>query len=96
MNTGLLALLATLPIVVVGVFLVGLRWPASKAMPLSYVTATILALFIWKVPTTQVAAATVNGIITAGTLLYIIFGSILLLNTLQESGAIQAIRRGFT
>ncbi len=96
MNTGLLALLATLPIVVVGVFLVGLRWPASKAMPLSYFTALLLALFVWKVPGAQIGAATVNGIITAGTLLYIIFGSILLLNTLQESGAIQAIRRGFT
>lgn len=96
MNLGLLALLSTLPIVVVGIFLVGLRWPASKAMPLSFLTAVILALFVWKVPGAQVGAATVNGIITAGTLLYIIFGAILLLNTLQESGAIQAIRRGFT
>ena len=96
MDTGLLALLSTLPIVVVGVFLVGLRWPASKAMPLSFITAVLLALFVWKIPAAQVAAASVNGVITAGTLLYIIFGAILLLNTLQESGAIQAIRRGFT
>ncbi|HZK54497.1 MAG TPA: L-lactate permease [Desulfosporosinus sp.] len=95
MSTGLLALLSTLPIVVVGIFLVGLRWPASKAMPLSFVTVVILALFVWKVPVAQVGAATVNGMIVAGTLLYIIFGAILLLNTLQESGAIQAIRRGF-
>ncbi|MCO1600688.1 L-lactate permease [Desulfosporosinus nitroreducens] len=96
MSTGLLAILSLLPIAVVAVFLVGLRWPASKAMPLSFVTAVVLALFVWKVPGNQVGAATVNGIITAGTLLYIIFGAILLLNTLQESGAIQAIRRGFT
>src|SRR5665648_527269 len=95
MSTGLLALLSTLPIVVVGVFLVGLRWPASKAMPLSFVTVVILALFVWKIPAAQVGAATVNGVIVAATLLYIIFGAILLLNTLQESGAIQAIRRGF-
>ncbi|KGK87111.1 lactate permease [Desulfosporosinus sp. HMP52] len=96
MNTGLLAVLSLLPIAVVAIFLVGLRWPASKAMPISYFVAAALALFIWKIPGAQVGAATVNGIITAGTLLYIIFGSILLLNTLQESGAIQAIRRGFT
>jgi len=96
MNTGLLALLSVLPIAVVGIFLVGLRWPASKAMPLSFLTAVILALFVWKIPGAQVAAATVNGVIVAGTLLFIIFGAILLLNTLQESGAIQAIRRGFT
>ncbi|GAB6153546.1 L-lactate permease [Desulfosporosinus burensis] len=96
MNNGLLALLSLLPIAVVGLFLVGLKWPASKAMPISYITAVVLALFVWKIPGAQVAAASVNGVIVAGTLLYIIFGAILLLNTLQESGAIQAIRRGFT
>jgi lactate permease len=89
------AFLATLPIAVVGLFLVLLRWPASRAMPLSYVTAATLALFVWKVPAIQVAVASVHGLIVAGTLLYIIFGAILLLNTLQESGAIRAIRKGF-
>ncbi len=96
MSNGVLALLSLLPIAVVGLFLVGLKWPASKAMPISYVTAVLLALYVWKVPGMQVAAASVNGIVVAVTLLYIIFGAILLLNTLQESGAIQAIRRGFT
>ena len=89
------ALLATLPIAVVGLFLVVLRWPASRAMPLSYITAAALALFVWKVPAIQVAVASIHGLIVAGTLLYIIFGAILLLNTLQESGAIRAIRKGF-
>lgn len=65
-------------------------------MPLSYVTAVILALFVWKVPAVQVAVASVHGLILAASLLYIIFGAILLLNTLQESGAIRAIRNGFT
>ncbi len=63
-------------------------------MPLSYLVAAGLALFVWNVPGIQVAAATVKGLIVAGTLLYIIFGAILLLNTLQESGALRAIRRG--
>jgi len=96
MNTGVLAVLSLLPIAVVAIFLVGLRWPASKAMPLSFITAVILALFVWKIPGAQVAAASMNGVVTAITLMYIIFGAILLLNTLQESGALQAIRRGFT
>jgi len=91
-----LALLACLPIVVVAVFLVGLRWPASRAMPLSYVTVALLALLVWKVQAVQVAAASINGLIVAGTLLFIVFGAILLLNTLQESGALHAIRLGFT
>jgi lactate permease len=95
MSPTVLALLAFLPIVVVGVFLVALRWPASRAMPLSYVTAAGLALFVWKVSGWQVAAASLHGLVVAATLLFIIFGAILLLNTLQESGALSVIRRGF-
>ena len=91
-----LALLSLLPIAVVGVFLVGLRWPASRAMPISYATAAGLALLVWKVPVAQVAAASVNGLVVALSLLYIVFGAILLLNTLEQSGALGTIRRIFT
>ncbi|WP_019156067.1 L-lactate permease [Robertmurraya massiliosenegalensis] len=96
MSTGMLAFLSLLPIIAVAIFLVGLRWPASKAMPISYLVAIGLALFVWKVPSANVAAASLHGLFTAGTLLYIIFGAILLLNTLQESGGIKTIRQGFT
>ena len=96
MNTAVLTILALLPIITVAVFLVGLRWPASRAMPLSYIVAAGLALLVWQVPAVQVVAASINGLIVAFTLLYIIFGAILLLNTLQESGAIRTIRQGFT
>ena len=96
MPTATLAALSLLPIVTVAVFLVALRWPASRAMPLSYAVAAALALAVWRAPAAQVAAASINGLIVALTLLYIIFGAILLLNTLQESGALKTIRRGFT
>ncbi len=90
------ALLAVLPVLAVAVLLVGLRWPASRAMPVCYVAAVILAALVWKVAWFQIAAATLNGIVIALSLIYIIFGAILLLNTLHESGGLQAIRRGFT
>jgi lactate permease len=96
LTLGTLALLSTLPIAVVAFFLVGLRWPARKAMPISYAVAAALALWVWQVPGAQVAAASINGLVTAASLVYIIFGAILLLNVLQESGALQSIRRGFT
>jgi len=95
MNAYVLSFLSLLPILTVALFLVILRWPASRAMPLSYIVAVALALFVWRVPGVQVAAASVNGLIVAGTLLYIIFGAILLLNTLKESGGLRTIRRGF-
>jgi len=96
MSNGILALLSLLPIISVAVFLVMLRWPASRAMPVSYVVAALLALFVWQIPFVKVMAASVNGLIDAIELIYIIFGAILLLNTLQESGAIQSIRKGFS
>lgn len=96
MSNGLLAILSLLPILSVAFFLVLLRWPASRAMPICYVVAVALALIVWQVPFVRVMAASVNGLIDAIELVYIIFGAILLLNTLQESGAIQSIRKGFS
>ena len=90
-----LSFLSLLPILAVAVFLVMLRWPASRAMPISYLVAAVLALFVWHVPAVQVAAASVKGLIIAGELLFIIFGAILLLNTLEQSGALNQIRRSF-
>jgi lactate permease len=88
-----LACLSLLPIASVGLFLVILRWPASVAMPLVYAVASVLALFVWQVSALQVAAATVRGLLIAAELLYIVFGAILLLNTLEASGALSRIRR---
>ena len=42
-------LMALAPILTVFFFLVILRWPAKKAMPLALVVATILAFFVWQV-----------------------------------------------
>ncbi len=96
LSTESLALVSLLPIAAVALFLVVLRWPASRAMPISYVVALVLALLVWKVPPVQVAAASIKGLIIAVELLYIIFGAILMLNTLRESGALQTIRRSFS
>ena len=96
MQPSTLSLLATLPIVAVALLLVMLRWPARRAMPIAYLVTAALGLLVWQVPARQVAAASINGLVVAATLLYIIFGAILLLNTLRQSGAIQAIRSGFT
>ncbi len=90
MNTGLLAMLSILPIASVAVFLVWLRWPAARAMPVAYLVCAILALWVWQVPAAVVAAASVNGIVVAASLIFIIFGAIALLNSLQESGGLYA------
>ena len=96
MNPTLGAFLAFMPILVAAVFLVGLRWPASKAMPLAYLSCVGLAALVWKVPGIQIAAGSVKGLLITLQLLYIIFGAILLLNTMRESGALRTIRDAFT
>jgi len=95
MSVLTLSLLALMPIAVVAVFLVVLRWPAWRAMPLSYLSVVLLSLGVWHTPVAQVAAATVEGLLVAASLLLIVFGAILLLNTLHESGGLQTIRTGF-
>ena len=94
MNLGH-TLLALTPIAVVFLLMVVLARSAKTSMSVAYVVTALLALFVWQAPGAVVAAATVNGIVTAITLLFIVFGAILLLNTLKESGALLAIRQGF-
>ncbi len=89
------ALAAFLPVLAVMFFLVVLRWPAVRAMPVAYVLTVIVALSVWQVPALHVVGATLRGGMIALTLLWIIFGAILLLFTLRESGAVTTIRRGF-
>ncbi|GAE93447.1 L-lactate permease [Gracilibacillus boraciitolerans JCM 21714] len=83
----------TPPILAVFLFLVLLRMPAMKGMPISLAVTAILAFFYWKVPFLQISASIFEGILIGVSILYIVFGAILLLNTLQKSGAIDTIRK---
>ncbi len=94
-NLAVLSLLALAPILVVGILLAGFRWPAKYAMPLGYIIAVVVALGVWKMDFRGVAAASLEGVITAATLLYIVFGALLLLSTLTVGGAMATIRAGF-
>ncbi len=96
MSIGLLALIASLPIVAIFVFMVGFRWPATKAMPLAFIIALILAMMVWKTPANWIFASSINGLVIAFKILFIVFGALLVLFTMRESGAIEAINRGFT
>lgn len=96
MSLSIQALLAVAPILISAVLLVGFRWTARTTMPLVYVLASLVALVFWKVSLTHVAAATIQGLFITFDILWIIFGAILLLNTLKHSGAVKAIRNGFS
>ena len=95
MSPATLASLAALPILLAGVLLVGFRLPAKWAMPAVYLTAVVIALNVWAMPFVDVAASTLQGLFLTFDLLWIIFGAILLLKTLEQSGGVSAIRRSF-
>ncbi|UOQ46647.1 L-lactate permease [Gracilibacillus caseinilyticus] len=91
----MMTIVALTPILAVFLFLVILRMPAMKAMPISLVVTAVLAFFFWKVPAIQISASIMEGVLIGVSILYIVFGAILLLNTLQKSGAIDTIRTFF-
>lgn len=90
-----LSLIALAPIAIVMLLLVILRWPAKNAMPIAYFVTVVIAFLVWNTSGTQIAAASIHGLVTAANLLFIVFGAILLLNTLKACGDIHAIRQGF-
>lgn len=96
MNLALLSLLAFLPILVIGLLLVGLRWPARDAMAVGFAVVVAVALGVWGVEPRSIVASTIQGLGIALDILYIVFGALLLLATLNASGAMSSIRAGFT
>lgn len=95
MGIGTLSLIALLPIAAIFIFLVVLNWPANRAMPIALVVTALTAIFIWGTKANVVAGAAVNGLVQAIDIMFIVFGAVLLLNTVKESGAITTIRQGF-
>ncbi len=96
MSPFIQALLAATPIILAAVLLVGLNISARRAMPLVYLAAAGIALYFWDMSFTRILASTIQGMLITIAVLWIIFGAIMLLNTLQNSGAISTIRAGFT
>lgn len=94
MSIEILALVALVPILVALVLMVGMRWPATKAMPLAWLTAAAGAVAVWQLPVAYVAALTLQGFVSAIGILIIVFGAILILRTLQQSGGMETIQYG--
>ncbi|PKO49644.1 MAG: lactate permease, partial [Betaproteobacteria bacterium HGW-Betaproteobacteria-21] len=95
MQAGTLALLAFSPILLAAILLVGLRWPAKHAMPVVYLVTAAIGLIAWDMSFNRILASTLQGLVITIGVLWIIFGAILLLNTLKYSGGISTIRTGF-
>ncbi len=94
MSVGFLALFSAIPIAIALVLMVGLRWPATKAMPVAWFAAVLAGVIFWQMPVGYVAALSIQGVITAIGILIIVFGAILILMTLRDSGGMETIQSG--
>lgn len=89
------ALIAFIPIIVTVVLMVAFNWPAKRALPLAWILACVIAFAVWKMNIHDMAAYTITGFLSAFETLVIIFGAILIMNTLKRSGAMSAINGMF-
>ncbi|PKG67136.1 lactate permease [Psychrobacter sp. Choline-02u-13] len=96
MSQTIYGLLALLPIVLCGIFLIGLQWSAKRTMPIVLAVTAALALFVWDMTLNRVSSSIIQGMVITVSVLWIVFGAIFLLNTLKHTGAIAVIRAGFT
>lgn len=94
MSFGFYALLAFIPILIALILMVGMRWPSTRAMPLAWISAAVLAYAVWDLDFVRIAALSVQGFITAFGVLIIVFGALLIYYTLQTSGAMETIQAG--
>ncbi len=85
------ALIAFIPLVVVVVLMIAFNWPATRALPLAWALSLIIAGVFWQLGPVDMTGLTLRGFLDAFTTLFIIFGAILIMNTLSASGAMSAI-----
>ncbi|MDQ2074291.1 L-lactate permease [Haloarcula sp. NS06] len=96
MSEHTLVLMALLPLATIAVLMVGLYQPATRTMPIAWAVAAIAAFVGWQMSPRLIAAASIRGALTATRILVIVFGAILLLYTLKQSGAFEVINAGFS
>ncbi|MEF8818056.1 MAG: L-lactate permease [Haloferacaceae archaeon] len=91
-----MVLMALLPLVAITVLMVLLYQPATITMPIAWLIAAAVGFIGWGMSPELLAAASIAGVFTATEILWIVFGAILLLFTLKESGAFDVINAGFS
>jgi len=93
--SGLEILAAALPLLVVAILLVAALWPATRAMPVAWLSAVVIGYLVWEMPVRWLAAASIEGLMVAIQILWIVFAALVLLYTMMRSGAFDVLNRTF-
>lgn len=90
------ALIAAVPILLTIVFMVFMNWSAKRSLIISWLAAFAVACSVWGMGIGEAAARTVAGFLASFETSAIIFGAILLMNVLKQSGAMASINGMFS
>lgn len=88
-------ILALMPILVILVLMVGLKWSAAKAGPVSWFVALIISIVVFKANFTLLAFSNAKGMVMAFYVLYIIWGALFIYHVVDEVGGIETIGATF-
>lgn len=88
-------LCALLPIAAALVLMTKFRVSPGKALPLAWGLAVLSGFFVWHMQPDKIAAASLLGVMKSLDIILIVYGAVLLLNILRNSGAIEAVNRSF-
>jgi lactate permease len=92
MTAVLTTLIAATPVLLGTLLLVGLRWPAARAMPACGAVTLALVAGYWRVGAPWLGAAVVEALFITASVLLILFGAMLLIAQLEAVGALATVR----
>lgn len=90
------AILAFLPILATIICMTFLNFPAKRSLFIAWLLCSVLAIIFWKVKVLTILATTIYGFLSSLDVLLIIFGAIIIMNTLKKSGGMYTISKTFT
>ncbi|MGI6075836.1 MAG: L-lactate permease [Pyramidobacter sp.] len=90
------ALIAAAPILMTIVLMVFMNWSAKRSLIVSWLAAFVVACSVWGMGIAEASARTLAGFLGSLETSAIIFGAILLMNILKQSGAMASINGMFS
>ncbi|WP_069999493.1 L-lactate permease [Cellulosilyticum sp. I15G10I2] len=91
----MLAFISFIPILVIIIMMTGFNVSSKKALPVAWAMTFFITMLFWKMRVGDAIGYSIYGALKAIDVIIIIFGAILILNTLKHSGALAVIKKGF-
>ncbi len=89
------ALIAAIPIILTIILTVAFNQSAKRVLPIAWFVIVLIGILVWQMNLLDIAAYSIAGFLGSIDTLLIIFGAILLMNTLDRSGAMERIQGMF-